>query len=178
MTTTNLGMTIPTVGADADAWGNYLNTNLGLIDAAFTANRYTNFGGMSSWSPTSFAAIMGGYGSAWAITPVRTIVRLKICGTFGAGNVDQSTSLYFRYGTGTAPTQGTTASTSGTLIATNPLVYQCGAVGSSNPSSAFSFEAIITGLTPATAIWVDAAIAVTGSTGLFRPSSAILEEIR
>jgi len=33
MTTTNLGMTIPTVGADADSWGGELNTDLGLIDA-------------------------------------------------------------------------------------------------------------------------------------------------
>lgn len=33
MTTTNLGMTIPTVGADADTWGGELNTDLGLIDA-------------------------------------------------------------------------------------------------------------------------------------------------
>ncbi|HKQ43836.1 MAG TPA: hypothetical protein VJS47_00425 [Rhizomicrobium sp.] len=33
MTTANLGMTIPTVGADADTWGGELNTDLGLIDA-------------------------------------------------------------------------------------------------------------------------------------------------
>lgn len=33
MTTTNLGMTVPTVGADTDNWGNDLNTDLGLIDA-------------------------------------------------------------------------------------------------------------------------------------------------
>src|SRR5258706_14415154 len=33
MTTTNLGMTIPTVGAEADTWGNELNANLNIIDA-------------------------------------------------------------------------------------------------------------------------------------------------
>src|ERR1700742_2604485 len=33
MTTTNLGMTLPTVGAHTDNWGNDLNTDLGLIDA-------------------------------------------------------------------------------------------------------------------------------------------------
>lgn len=32
MTTANLGMTLPTVGADADTWGGELNTDLGLID--------------------------------------------------------------------------------------------------------------------------------------------------
>lgn len=32
MTTTNLGMTKPTVGGDADAWGGELNTDLDLID--------------------------------------------------------------------------------------------------------------------------------------------------
>lgn len=33
MTTTNLGLTLPTVGGDSDAWGGYLNTDLNLIDA-------------------------------------------------------------------------------------------------------------------------------------------------
>src|SRR5438128_530412 len=33
MTTTNLGLTLPVVGADADTWGGELNTDLGLIDA-------------------------------------------------------------------------------------------------------------------------------------------------
>ena len=33
MTTTNLGMTVPTVGADTDNWGTDLNNDLGLIDA-------------------------------------------------------------------------------------------------------------------------------------------------
>lgn len=35
MTTTNLALTLPTVGGDADAWGTELNADLGLIDAAF-----------------------------------------------------------------------------------------------------------------------------------------------
>ena len=36
MTTTNLGMTLPTVGADADTWGTELNTAITRIDTAFT----------------------------------------------------------------------------------------------------------------------------------------------
>lgn len=44
MTTTNLGMALPTVGADADAWGTELNTALTVIDTyvglpSFFANR-------------------------------------------------------------------------------------------------------------------------------------------
>lgn len=35
MATTNLNMTEPTVGADADTWGNELNTLIDTIDAAF-----------------------------------------------------------------------------------------------------------------------------------------------
>jgi hypothetical protein len=34
-TTTNLGLNKPTVGADADAWGAYLNTNSDTLDALF-----------------------------------------------------------------------------------------------------------------------------------------------
>lgn len=36
MTTTNLGMTVPTIGGDSDAWGGELNTNLALIDTFAT----------------------------------------------------------------------------------------------------------------------------------------------
>lgn len=36
MTTANLGLTVPTVGADADNWGNDLNTDLALIDTFAT----------------------------------------------------------------------------------------------------------------------------------------------
>ena len=34
-TTTNLGLIQPTVGGDTDAWGGYLNSDLGYIDALF-----------------------------------------------------------------------------------------------------------------------------------------------
>lgn len=36
MTTTNLGMTLPTVGASTDTWGDTLNVDLNLIDAFAT----------------------------------------------------------------------------------------------------------------------------------------------
>ena len=35
-TTTNLGLTKPTVGGDSDAWGGYLNTDLDTLDALFS----------------------------------------------------------------------------------------------------------------------------------------------
>lgn len=41
MTTTNLGMTKPIVGADADNWGTELNANLDLIDGAFEGGTWT-----------------------------------------------------------------------------------------------------------------------------------------
>lgn len=37
-TTTNLGLNKPSVGADADAWGAYLNTNADTLDALFNSS--------------------------------------------------------------------------------------------------------------------------------------------
>lgn len=82
MTTTNLGLTKPTVGADSDAWGDDLNGNIDIIDTFGTrATRQVLTSGSSATytTPTNCRQI---------------VVRMKAGGGGGngSGNVDTVTS--------------------------------------------------------------------------------------
>ena len=53
MTTTNLGLTKPTVGGDSDAWGGELNTDLDLIDARLPKIAFSAYMGSTQSIPDS-----------------------------------------------------------------------------------------------------------------------------
>lgn len=172
MTTTNLGMTIPTVGADTDNWGNDLNADLQKIDDAFTVNRYTNFTTTSIFVVTSSTAVMGGFGTDWKITPSKT-GRVRVCVT---GCVELSNSLgtaafQVKYGTSTAPIQGSAT------IGTSGTVGEYSSYGAAMRSN-FAIEFELSGLTLSTPIWLDLSCRqLSSGTCTLTPISVLIEEI-
>lgn len=133
MTTANLGMTKPTVGADADNWGTELNANLDLIDAAFDGGTWTptdaSGAGLSftvvgaryrkigpnlillaasvTWPSTSngLAAIIGGN----PFTPATTLASI----TNSNAGVSTGAATLVRVGAGTNTIEVVNASTNG-----------------------------------------------------------------
>jgi hypothetical protein len=122
-------------------------------------NRYTDFSLGSSYSPsltTSFTPqVMLGRGGTWTLTPKSTgRVRVRLAVSF---NIPAGVEgfLQIRYGTGTAPSQGATASTSGSSAGT--------LIGVTTPAAGgfqiiTPMEVELTGLTLRTAYWFDLSI--------------------
>lgn len=173
MTTTNLGMDLPVVSADADDWGDKLNAALALVDAAFAPVRYRNFTNSTALATTSTTLVMGGYGSSWAATPVRgTKLRITITGFLTTNGSGISTVLDVRYGTGTAPAQGDAVTGSGGLtsdctVTTSQTTY----------ISAFTLIYEASGLTKNTAYWFDITGRTTSGTSTITPNAIIIEEV-
>lgn len=91
-------------------------------------------------------------GLAGAITPVRAgRITLTICGNIVATN-GQSATAQLSYGTGVAPVNG--AAVTGTQVGSQ--IVQLALTG--YLSTPFSLTAVITGLTVATAYWLDLAL--------------------
>jgi hypothetical protein len=69
MTTTNLGMTLPTVGADQDTWGDELNAALGVIDDQFPSGTFTptdaSGAGLAFTSPVGYYRRVGNVVFVW-----------------------------------------------------------------------------------------------------------------
>jgi hypothetical protein len=100
-------------------------------------------------------------GLAGAITPVRTgIVLIQISGTIAnATAIADGGKVQIRYGTGTVPSNGNTLM--GTAVG-GQVNYITATTAEKAP---FSLNAIVSGLTLGTAIWIDLALAaVTGGT--------------
>jgi hypothetical protein len=174
MTTTNLGMTLPTVGADADTWGNELNTGLGLIDAAFAPVRYRNFTNATTFTATTNTLKMGGYGSSWTATPTRgTKLRITVTGYITANSSTNTALFNLRYGTGTAPAQGDAVTGSGGT--TTDYLATPNAANSFIP---FVMQYEATGLTLSTVYWFDVTMRSSPSnTATMTPISVVIEEV-
>lgn len=135
------------------------------------SNRFTSFTFVGTLSTTSATAVMGGFGSTWALTPATTgKVRVRITGNAAQSNAIGTTGIKVNYGTGTAPTAG--AATTGTSGTTSE--YQLVGVIS---STVFAVEFEVSALTLATAYWFDVSMrSATAGTATIAPISIIIEE--
>ena len=117
--------------------------------------------GANPAATTSTAEVM--LGLAGAITPVTTEVKVQVEGAFNvSGTATRSVTVQIRYGTGTAPANGTAVSgtSAGTAVATKQTFQ--------NPATStwkipFALSAIVTGLSPATVYWLDVAVSISSS---------------
>lgn len=124
---------------------------------------------------TSATGVM--MGLAASITPVVTgRLMIAISGTIDNNTLGDGAQVQIRYGTGTAPTNG--ASLTGTTA--GGLVKQINAslallVPGAGP---FALNAIVTGLTLSTAVWIDVSLArITGGTARVRDISISAVEL-
>ena len=100
-------------------------------------------------------------GLAGAITPVYTgRVMITVCGDISNGTSADGAKVQIRYGTGAAPANAAalTGTTAGALVNMT--------AAANAQKCPFSLTAIVTGLTLATAIWIDVGLAVTGRTAI------------
>jgi hypothetical protein len=111
-------------------------------------------------STGSAAGVMMGLGvTTCRITPVYSgRVFAVIDGSVSNNSVGQLTSFNLRVGTGAGPANG--AAATGTPVTTSTSTGNGGATY----QAGFSKSAIITGLTPGVAIWLDMSLAATGGT--------------
>ncbi|WGR91857.1 hypothetical protein MTX26_15965 [Bradyrhizobium sp. ISRA443] len=148
------------------ALGNALNGSGGL------AGTPTLFQSSSSLNPTgtsSATAVAMGLGSTCTITPTTSRVRVHMHGTMSNNTASAGTVLRLQYGTGTAPSNG--SSSIGTAVGSQVEGFDAGA----NAQFPWSMDGIITGLTVGTAIWTDVSVFVGAGTGTLTNVSCNLE---
>ncbi len=138
--------TYSTTGTGQWIWGDSTPANTSGFQAI------TQQAGASPTGTASGTAVQMGLGntSSWTITPVRgsrVLVTANGYATNNSGLAEAGIQLSF--GSGTAPING--AAAAGTLMGAETLVQasQATALG------AFSVTAVMTGLTPGTAYWID-----------------------
>jgi hypothetical protein len=103
-----------------------------------------------------------GLGSTCHITPTYSgRVKVEFYGVMTAAGGFQATNTV-RWGTGTAPTNGTAIGATGTQVG-NSIAFA--GSGSTTISSGFVNGGIITGLTPGTAYWFDLTLATSNASG-------------
>jgi len=140
---------------------------LSLTNATLQTNLTTPTGTTSAF-PTEK---MMGLGGVAKLTPVYS-GRIKVWILGGVGNSLSlnSTLVQFRYGTGTAPTNG--AAVTGTALG-NQVTYD---LTGASANVGFILGGIITGLTPGTAYWFDLSVTVGGGTSQMNGLSCTVEE--
>lgn len=169
-----LGVTQGGTGlTSAGSAGNILRSDgTNFVSTAVTTSQST------PGDPTATTTTTGGMmGLAGSITPVRSGTILIII----SGDIDNNTAgdgaqVQIRYGTGSAPANGNalTGTAVGGLIKVVNVNVSLLTVG----KTPFSTNAIVTGLTPNTAYWIDAGVAaITGGTARIRDVSISAVEL-
>jgi hypothetical protein len=103
-------------------------------------------------------------GLSASITPVLSgKIMIIISGDMHNSSGDDGASVQIRTGTGTPPINGATASTSGTAQGGLVKMEAVASVGSVVTRVPFSLNAIVTGLTLNTAVWIDISLAAIGA---------------
>lgn len=112
---------------------------------------------------TSSSVVMMGFGATCKITPTNSgAVTFIFSGSLTNDTASSSAAAAIYYGTGTAPTNGTSAT--GTRIGNATGSY----ISVSSEYYSYALPEVITGLTPGTAYWFDLGVA-TGGTGTAKP---------
>lgn len=122
---------------------------------------------------TSTAAFkMMGVGGTCAITPVAsTRMLITISGNVSNSTATAGATIDVQYGTGTAPTNG--AALTGTQLAGTPTF----SLSLTNQRVPFSITGIASGLTLATAYWIDMAVIATAGTASVGNLTCVANEI-
>lgn len=115
---------------------------------------------------------MAGYGSAWKLTPSASgKVRITIQGVAATTAAGDNVGVSLRYGTGSAPSAGASATGTNPGVAISP---SCAGSASSFPTS---MSAELT-LTPGTAYWFDIVLTTNGSETFFsQPNVDAIEHL-
>lgn len=141
---------------------NASNIGSGTLNSARLAWNGATFIGTPAnpTATTSVTAVHMGVGSTCTITPTfSTRLFFVIQGVAMNSTTNQVTGVQLRFGTGAAPANG--AAATGTLVGSQQAITVAGG----NTSSGFSLSGIVTGRTPAVAVWFDVAAFVSANTG-------------
>jgi hypothetical protein len=157
-TFTNKTLTSAVVGTQAAGDNSTMAASTAYVDRATTPNgTQTNVSAPTGTTNTTGVMM----GLAGAITPGTSgTVLVTICGQMGNTVSGDGCKYQIRYGTGSAPANA--AALTGTAVGPqpNPIFFP-----TPSYTSPFSITAVITGLTPGTAYWIDLTLAaVTGGT--------------
>jgi hypothetical protein len=162
--------TITLAGTDGTTWTGPTTSATLLSTGGATLNAQPS---NPSGTTSTGAFVMAGLGSTCHITPVNsTRLLVTFTGVLLNGTTNDGVSVKMAYGAGTAPANA--ASASGTIANASVSMF----ASSANFPVPFSSNAIITGLTPSTAYWLDLQqVAVTGGAGSMQSITCAATEI-
>lgn len=168
-------LTTPNIGAAVATTVNGVTVPSVSATALTTAGAVTAIRPSAPTGTTSSGAMMGlgGGGTPFAITPLYSSrLHIHVSGNLSNNTGGAGAFANIRYGTGTAPSNG--ASPTGTQITQSSDPSQLLA-GQKIP---FSMNFVVTGLTPATAYWIDLCVgATTGGTASVVNLNCVAHEI-
>jgi hypothetical protein len=147
---------VTTAGTGLSLTGGGTTLNLALTNTTVQATPSSPTGTVAT------AAVFMGLGASCHITPTYSgRIKFEFYGVMTAAGGFAATNTV-RYGTSTAPTNGTAVGATGTQI--GPPVSVSGS-GSSTVSTPFANGGIVTGLTPGTAYWFDLTLVSSSASG-------------